>query len=84
MRGDNKGGSQGYPPMVVMMVPQKKKALDKSHLLVKLGEVLVASSPASTASTTFCGNRACMLNCVALSVSVQIQTLSESIKTSTA
>lgn len=40
-------------PMVVMMVPQKKKALARFHLLVKF-KVLLASTPASIASITRC------------------------------
>lgn len=40
-----------HPPMVVMIVPEKKKALARSHWLTKL-RLLMGSTPAPTASTT--------------------------------
>lgn len=39
------------PPMVVMIVPEKKKALARSHWLTKV-TLLLGSTPALTASTT--------------------------------
>lgn len=44
-------GSGGHLPIVVMIVPEKKKALARSHWLTKV-RLLLGSTPAPTASTT--------------------------------
>lgn len=48
----HRGDQAADLPMVVMMVPEKKKALAKSHWLVKVEELLLGSTPAPTASAT--------------------------------
>ena len=40
--------------MVVMIVPEKKNALARSHWLVKLLALTLVSTPAPTASATSC------------------------------